>query len=156
MVNIKDVANYFLTKTDGESGDIMTHLKLQKLVYYAQGWHLAIYGEPFFNSDFEAWAHGPVNPDLFQEYRIYGWDPILSPDDFDDSVFSSDEKELLDDVWNLYGRYGAKYLERLTHKEEPWREARGNIPEGAYCSTQISEDTMREYYLGLLHNGEEE
>ena len=53
------------------------NLKLQKLVYYAQAWHLALRDVPLFEEDFEAWVHGPVIPALYQEYKKFGWRPIL-------------------------------------------------------------------------------
>src|SRR5690606_28223588 len=68
MVTIFDVVNYFLRKVDKTSGSSMTPLKLQKLVYYAQAWHLAFYGTKLFNEEFQAWVHGPVNYELWQKY----------------------------------------------------------------------------------------
>jgi uncharacterized phage-associated protein len=157
MANIFDVANYFLTKIDSESGEYMTHLKLQKLTYYAQAWHIALFdNERIFDAHFEAWAHGPVNPELYNQYRDYRGDPIPIPIYFSASkVLTVDEIEFLDDVWDNYGRYEAKHLERLTHQEKPWKEARGNIPYGQYCTTPINEETMGEFYRGLLEDEEE-
>lgn len=154
-MNIFDAANYFLAKVDREAGDTITHLKLQKLTYYSQAWHLALEDEPLFDATFEAWAHGPVNPELFQEYRIFSWDGIPYPDDFDLSSIEDGERDFLDEIWEAYGCYEAKYLESLTHQELPWLEARGKRPEGAYCSTPIKETTMREFYRGLIDDGEE-
>jgi uncharacterized phage-associated protein len=151
-VNIFDVAKYFISKADPDSGEVMTHLKLQKLTYYAQAWHLAIEGKPLFEGRFEAWAHGPVNTRLFNAYRGYGWHPIPYPEDFDPSEINQSDREYLDEIWNLYGRYDAKYLERLTHSEEPWIEARGGLPEGAYCDRQIDENTIARYYGGLIED----
>jgi len=149
-MNIFDAAEYFISKVDEESGEVITHLKLQKLCYYAQAWHLAIHDKVLFNSRFEAWAHGPVNPELFQSYRVYSYDPIPFPESFDLEKYSADDKAFLDDVWNVYGKYDAKYLERLTHQEKPWTEARGNLPEGASCNRELSIETMKTYYRGLL------
>ena len=59
-----DVANYFLSIPEYED---LTNLKLQKLVYYAQGIHLAIYGKPLFNEAIKAWEHGPVVPELYRK-----------------------------------------------------------------------------------------
>lgn len=154
MATIYDVAKYFLTKVDRHAGDTITHLKLQKLCYYAQAWYLALEGKRLFDAHFEAWAHGPVNPGLFEEYRHYGYEPIEYPHDFDPDSLTEEEKEFLDEIWDVYGKYSAKYLEYLTHQEKPWREARGNLPDGARCNTPISEETMAEYYRSLIEDGE--
>lgn len=153
--DVLEVAKYFLTKQDPEAGEVITPLKLQKVVYYAQAWHLALFGEPFMEAHFEAWAHGPVNPLLYNEYREHRWSPIPFPEDFDESIFNKEEQEFLDDVWGAYGRFDAKYLERLTHSELPWIEARSGIPEGEYCTTTINEETMEAFYRELSEDDEE-
>jgi uncharacterized phage-associated protein len=149
-MNIFDVAKYFLSKVNEEEDVLITHLKLQKLTYYAQAWHLALDGRPLFNAEFQAWAHGPVNPELFQQYRVYGYQPIPYPEDFDPSIYTEEQREFLDQIWEAYGKYDGKYLERLTHQEKPWKEARGNIPDGEFCTNVINENTMKEYYRGLI------
>ena len=65
MISCQDVANYFLSLCDEDAGDLISNLKLQKLVYYAQGFHLAISGEPLFDEKIMAWEHGPVIPQLY-------------------------------------------------------------------------------------------
>jgi uncharacterized phage-associated protein len=155
-MNIMDVAKYFLSKVNEEEEVLITHLKLQKLTYYAQAWYLALEGKPLFKGKFQAWAHGPVNPELFQEYRSFGYHPIPYPEDFDPDNYPEEIKEFLDQIWEAYGRYDAKYLERLTHKEKPWKEARGNIPDGEYCTNIISEKSMQEYYRGLIEEDDQE
>lgn len=156
MATISDVAKYFLTKVDMDAGDVITHLKLQKLCYYAQAWYLALEGKRLFDAHFEAWAHGPVNPDLWNEYRHYGWEPIDAPEGFDPEVLPEEEREFLDEIWDVYGRFSAKYLEALTHGETPWKEARGDLPDGARCNVPLSEETMKEYYRSLIEDDKEE
>lgn len=148
-MNIYDAAKFFLSRVDAENGVFVTHLKLQKLVYYAQAWHLTIHERRLFDTTFEAWAHGPVSPVLFHIYKDYGYSPIPFPEDYSDDL-NSDDKQFLSQIWDLYGRFDAKYLERLTHQETPWIEARGNLPEGARCDTVIDEDTIKVYYGSLL------
>jgi uncharacterized phage-associated protein len=67
MLSCHDVAKYFLSLTDEDAGDLISNLKLQKLVYYAQGFHLALYDELLFEETIEAWTHGPVIPEMKQE-----------------------------------------------------------------------------------------
>ena len=153
MLTVFDVAEYFISKVDEDTGETITHLKLQKLTYYAYAWYLTLNdGDKLFNGRYEAWAHGPVNPELFHSYKEYGYTPIPVPENFTLQVFSDDEIEFLDDIWNIYARYDAKYLEKLTHKEKPWKEARGRLPEGHSCNTPLKEETMMEYYSSLLED----
>jgi uncharacterized phage-associated protein len=147
-IDIRDAAKYFLTQVG--SDDEMTQLKLQKLCYYAQAWYLAINHDHLFNQEFEAWAHGPANRTLWEEYREFSWHPIPVPHDFNPSQIPRNERSFLDDVWEMYGKFTAKYLEKLTHKEEPWLDARDGTPEGEYCDTPIDDALMKEYYGKML------
>jgi len=71
-----DAARWFINRADRLAGDDMTHLKLQKLIYFAQAWHLANTGEPLFREDMQAWTHGPVVPSVWHAYKQYQWEPI--------------------------------------------------------------------------------
>jgi len=72
----RDIANYFIWLASQSDVEINAY-KLQKLIYYAQAWHLAIYGTPLFNADFQAWVHGPVIPALLERYTsLFRWEPI--------------------------------------------------------------------------------
>lgn len=75
MYTYNDIADYFIAVSNS-THDLITNLRLQKLVYYAQAWHLAIYQEPLFSEDFQAWVHGPVIPQLYTQYKEYKWNPI--------------------------------------------------------------------------------
>ena len=139
MENIYDVAHYFLHI------ESMSHKKLQKLCYYAQAWHLANYGAGLVPNRFEAWVHGPVSPDLYYVYKDWGWEDI--PQYRETIEFDDDQTApFLDDVYEVYGGYTADELESLTHRELPWKNARHNIPSGAYSRNPISLNDMREYY----------
>ena len=76
MIPAIEVARYFLSLTDEDAGELISNLKLQKLLYYAQGFHLVIYGEPLFPETIEAWAHGPVVTSVYHQYKEYGSEPI--------------------------------------------------------------------------------
>ncbi|MDA2462538.1 Panacea domain-containing protein [Bacillus cereus group sp. MYBK65-1] len=125
MPNVYDVASYFLSKSKPNTPWAITPLKLQKLVYYAQGWHLALRDKSLFKEDLEAWLHGPVVPDLYQEYKHFGY-LTIKPEIFTNTnkdgkkIFSNKQLEVLDSVWETYGQYDGKFLEELTHQEDPW------------------------------------
>ncbi len=139
----KTVARWFVNHADRASGEAITQLKLQKLVYYADAWFLANFDKPLIKEDFEAWAHGPVVPALYAKYRSHGWNAlppetgVKVPEDLDD---------YLETVLEEYGQYGAKKLEKMTHDEEPWLAARGNLTPEAASSTKISKVVMRNFY----------
>ncbi len=143
--DIDTVANYFLISAH-EAGDCLTNLKLQKLVYYAQAWYLALKDEPLFDGEFEAWIHGPVNTHLYNRFRHYRWNPI---DENPERRIEADVADYLDEIIDVFGGETAYNLERMTHSEEPWIEARGGIPNNTPSSSIISQETMKSYYRKL-------
>lgn len=139
------VAKYILDK----SGE-MTTSKLQKLVYYSQAWNLAWDCKPIFNEDFQAWANGPVCPEL---YKFYEGKFELSKDDFSEiksTELTKREKENIDLVLNEYGKDEPLVLNYLTHEELPWKLARGNTPPGMKCNNVITKDDIQQFYTGLI------
>ena len=141
MISVFDVAQWFLSK------ESMTHKKLQKLCYYAQAWYCALFdGSPLFNENFEAWVHGPVCRELYPKYADYGWSMIPVEKNNDD-MFDSDALELLNSVYDLYGKYSGDQLERMTHLEEPWKKQRTGLKEYEPSTNIISIKDMRSYYL---------
>lgn len=130
------VANYLIerAKSDGES---LTPMKVQKLVYFAHGWNLAINDQPLLNERIEAWKYGPVVPELYRELKEYGARPIPAPvtvlrilgtklsvvapklEDCDGPLDLT--KQLLDRIWFIYGKYSAVQLSNATHAPgSPW------------------------------------
>ncbi|HDW8004502.1 TPA: SocA family protein [Bacillus cereus] len=151
-VNAKMVAQYFLSRSTPNTDYSITHLKLQKLVYYAQAWHLALKeGKPLFEDRIEAWVHGPVCPEIYPVYKEYGYfeiPPAECPQEFN-STENKEKREVLEMVWNNYGKYDGKFLEALTHQELPWIEAREGYEEHESGSKEISEKAMENYYKNL-------
>lgn len=146
-----DVANYFLAFAN-QVEELITNMKLQKLVYYAQAWYLANYGKPLFSADFEAWVHGPVIPDLYHEYKKFGYKPIIRDVSLKEisKKFGELESEFLDEVIEVYMPCGAYELERMTHLEEPWIAARVGYEPDDVCHVIIPKPAMREYYAKKL------
>ncbi len=119
--NAIDIAKKIICKTDVEHGDTLSNLKLQKLLYYMQGFHLAFFDEPFFSESMGAWTYGPVGPVVFQEFKKYKKDSI-NPDNYhDDLVLTDDEQQMFDMVYSEYNRYSAVALMNMTHTEGPWK-----------------------------------
>lgn len=123
MARALDVAAYLISKADLEEGDGMTHLKLQKLLYYCQGFSIVILGRALFDETIEAWTHGPVVRDLYPLFKKYGNGIIEKFTDGEPSTLTEEEKKLIDEVYEVYGSYSAWKLRNLTHNETPWMNA---------------------------------
>ena len=141
-----DIADYFLSLVDEDVGDSISNLKLQKLVYYAQGFSLALHDKPLFPKSIEAWAHGPVVRVLYDKYRDYEANPIPKPSKIKLSKYDTATKELLNEIYAVYGQYSAWKLRELTHEDSPWinayRKSNKEIPHPAlkkYFKTQIED-----------------
>lgn len=147
----EQIADYFIALAN-DTGSLITNLKLQKLVYYAQAWQLAMNGTPLFNEDFEAWVHGPVLRELYNQYRTLGWKPIIKEVAIEEvkAKLSESVNGLLKEVCDVYFELDAYKLEKLTHQEEPWIEARAGLPENEVCCNEISKTTMQRYYSSLM------
>lgn len=124
MRNATDIANAFLMLSEPEAGDVVTNLKLQKLLYYAQGFHLALYGRPFFSQEILAWEHGPVVREVYNTYRDYGSTP-LSPTE-NNIELNTEEKDFIKQIWNIFGQFSAWRLRDMTHSEDPWKNTPRN------------------------------
>ncbi len=132
-----------------EHGDPITNLKLQKLVYYAQGWYLGLFDKPLFAERLEAWVHGPVQPTLYHKYKTYSWNPIS--EDPGEVLLSSSISAHLEEIMAAYGGMSAYDLERLSHQESPWLKARGDIPKDEFCEAVISTDEMRQFFKAMAN-----
>lgn len=147
MYSALEIAKWFLCSVDREAGDNITHLKLQKLLYYAQAWSLVLLDKPIFEDEIQAWTHGPVIPTVYSFYAGYPYNNLPIPEEC--PSITKEYEEVLEEVMKTYGIYEAKYLEKLTHQELPWQEARRNLPIEARCDIPISLKTMKEYYTEM-------
>lgn len=135
MLSIESLTNVILSMCDDVSNK-----KLQKLAYYVYAWYMTLYGMKIANMEFEAWEHGPVCRKLYNKYRAYGWN-IIPP--YKGFVLANDEKiRFIQGVLNVYGCYSADELEKMTHDELPWIEARKTH----MINAVISDEAMKMYY----------
>jgi uncharacterized phage-associated protein len=143
--SIIDIAKYIL-RVKGEC----TTMKLQKLCYYSQAWTLVWDDIPLFPEDFVAWANGPVSPVLFSLYK----DVFALSDgdlgDYDPAALTDRERENVGIVLKEYWPYKPFQLSELTHREDPWKIARGDVPLGQRCNCVIQKLSMQEFYSGIL------
>ena len=136
-----DIAKKIVCRTDVLHGDTISNLKLQKLLYYMQGFHLAWFGTPLFNERIEAWTYGPVVPVVFQEFKRYK-QRAINPERYSDSlVLSGEEQQLFDRVYNEYNRFSAVTLMNMTHTEGPWKNHG--------IGDEITNEELRTFFLTL-------
>lgn len=147
-LSISDVAKWFLSQ------ESMTPKKLQKMLYYAKAWSLVFFNDDeahldnsIFPEDFEAWVHGPVNWDIYQQYKPYGYHEIDKVDPQDaPTITNPDLLDLLHQIMDVYDKYDGNTLEKLTHQETPWQNARGDAKPLDTVSRSISDKDMYNYY----------
>jgi uncharacterized phage-associated protein len=139
--SVFDPAEYLLRALKGTAP-----MKLHKLLYYAQAWSLVWEEKPLFQERIEAWASGPVIPELYRAHQgkykietVYG----------DPDALSENEKETLDVIVKDYGCLSSQQLSDLIHSEAPWREAREGIPGNERGGNAITLDVLQEYYGNL-------
>lgn len=144
MANVHDVADYIVAARGP-----MTTMKLQKLAYYSQAWHLVWDGEPLFDAPIQAWMNGPVVRELYHQHR--GQFHVSSWPAGDSSRLTETETETIDAVLDAYGHLTPQQLSDLTHSEPPWQEAREGLAPTDRSEKPISLDTMQQYYDALAH-----
>lgn len=142
MYKASDIAKWFLAHnriamTENGAEDI-SNLKLQKLLYYAQGCVLALTSKRLFDDSIEAWTHGPVVPSVYQEYKIYGSNGIIFDDTFDFNSVDTETSRVLIQVYEVFGQYSAWKLRNMTHNESPWFDTD--------CSCEISTSKIEKYF----------
>ena len=128
---------------DNQEREGITNLKLQKVLYFVQAYYLAKLNRPLFPDNIEAWEYGPVIPSVYRKYKEYESNPIIS--EKDKSSLSTEDKKIIQKIWNTFGGYSASRLVSITHDHTPWKEAN---------QTQnqiISHKTLKEYYTPLLN-----
>jgi uncharacterized phage-associated protein len=142
MATVHDVAAYILLRRGA-----MSAMKLQKLVYYCQAWSLVWEDRPIFDERIEAWANGPVTPDLYDQHRglfVVSRLPVGNPE-----FLSHNDQTTIGAVLDYYGCKSAQWLSDLTHKEDPWVNARRGVLPGEPSHREISLSSMAEYYGSL-------
>jgi uncharacterized phage-associated protein len=149
MAQALDVARYFvfLAAQAEEEGDALCPMRLQKLLYYAQAWHLGATGAPLFAEAIEAWPYGPVVKALYPVFKGFGL-AIPASEGADPQALSERQKAFVRSVWDRYKRFSAIGLSQMTHQEVPWIEADARRdPNDAFNSPEITVGALRAYFL---------
>lgn len=155
------VANMFIQLAQ-QHKQSLTQMKLQKLIFFAHGWHLAICGTPLVDETFQAWKYGPVLPSVYHEFKSFG---TLNIDRLGTEFVCTAEgfewrapaiadttgtvSQLINKIWEVYGNYSGTELSRMTHlPDTPWSMMRDKY--GDARDIPIPDDIIKPYFQSLM------
>lgn len=142
MYRALSVARYIIERCHSQNRTI-SNLKLQKILYFVQAEFLVSTNQPCFAEEIEAWDFGPVVPEVYQEYKIFGSANIpVFRRGVGSITISRDDQELINGIVDECAQYSASALVDITHRQTPWIEAY-NRP--GYNNV-ISKESIREYF----------
>ena len=146
MTSADAVADYLIALAH-QRGESVNNLKLQKLLYYAQAWHLALRDEPLFPEKFQAWMSGPVIPALYWRFKQFSFHdlPALNPA----PSLGTEVERLLEEIADDYMPIDEYDLSSMTYREPPWMTAHHGIDITEPCQVELDEDEMRTYFRRL-------
>ena len=144
MITCLDAARYFIAR-DYEDGieAQMTNMKVQKLLYYSQSLYLALYNQPLYDEEIQAWRYGPVCPVADRFYNEFEAQQLPIPSQESLLQIPQQEKNLLEEIWGYFGSYHAYFLSDMTHLEFPWKKARKGLPPNASSTEPILLEDMK-------------
>lgn len=143
--SVAEVSAYIIEKSAGE-GFHMNNFKLQRLLYYVQAGFLVSTGRKCFDEGIMAWSIGPVVPESYKEYRIYGSGaiPVTVHDRKADAVLPSDQK-LIDEIIEQCRYYSASDLLEIIRQQEPWKKAYACLKENGDIQ-EITPESLMEFF----------
>lgn len=151
--SIFEIVNWFLHV------QMMTHKKLQKLLYFSYGIYLAEYNEDInnlenklFPNNFQAWVHGPVDPNVYEIYKNNGVNYLFVEKPYV-NTFNERILSTLNRVMEIYGNYEADELEQISHNQLPWKNARKGLGPTDISTNSISDEDIYITFIKIL-NGE--
>ncbi|MBQ7217176.1 MAG: SocA family protein [Synergistaceae bacterium] len=162
MITAKELARYIISTIKQQMTDIqpeefdVTPLKLQKLLYYCQGYSLALTGKPAFDDPIEAWKFGPVVESVYQEYKKYEGGIIPYGDIEAETLPDDTLQSIVNFVLADKGQYSGETLARMTHKESPWRDSYQMAYGGVYMNAKISHNALQDYFASEFLRREED
>lgn len=119
---VLEIAKKIIASTDSEKGEIISNLKLQKLLYYMQGFFIAVFDKPLFDSDIKAWQYGPVVEEMYYHFKEFGSGAISISSDENIIELLHDEELLFREVMEEFGQFSAIKLMQISHEERPWKK----------------------------------
>lgn len=137
--DVLHIANRIILNTDTEHGELISNLKLQKLLYYMQGYFIAIFDRKLFENDIEAWQYGPVVSETYNHFKGFGRASITLEAGAETANLNAEEQKLFDEVLSEYTQYSAIKLMNMTHEESPWMSAFNSNPKGLITKKLLSD-----------------
>jgi len=125
-----DIANKIIANTDSNHGETISNLKLQKMLYYLQGFFIAVFNRKLFEEPIEAWQYGPVVRDVYFHFKDFGSASISLNEGETIIDLTETETELYREVMEEYGQFSAIKLMHMTHEELPWKKTFSENPQG--------------------------
>jgi len=149
MTTAENAARYLLhlAAIDREPSPI-TQMHLHKLLYFAQGWSLAVHEQPLFVETIEAWRHGPVVSSLRPVFQHFGRDAITPEHADERGVVDGEDKVMVESVWRYYRRYSASGLRSLTHRQAPWLDASKSPLRDGHQRPVIEQAAIKAFFDG--------
>lgn len=142
------IANYFIGLSL-QNGDFLNPMKLQKLIYFAHGWYLAVRKKPLISEQIEAWDYGPVIPVVYHKFKKYGNTPITEKYHIEDDTIIIDHDTIifLDNIYNTYKKFNALQLSTISHAEgTPWEDLYIEFEQDLPRNTIISMESIKKYF----------
>ena len=139
-----DIAKTFLTFVNPEYGDFLSNLKLQKLLYYAQGLNLALHHKALFEERIVAWQYGPVVEEVYHEFKGFSHGAIPQDESYNNEFLSDEEFDLLKEVYDVFGQFSATKLVEMTHNEMPWKTTS--------IRHEITHQKLKRHFLTLVQD----
>ena len=152
MKNINQICDYVILRFKQDEDIPLSNIKLQKLLYYIQAWYLAFNdGKKLFEGNFQAWVHGPVNRQIYDRFNSskYLYSDISLSDVKDINVIeklTSEEISHVNSVLDVYSPFSGIELEEMSHKEDPWINARTGYSSNQRCEVEIDNEFLGEYF----------
>lgn len=141
-----EIAEWFLYYNrcimEDSDAEFISNLKLQKLLYYAQGCYLALRDKPLFDDNILAWKHGPVVNEVYQKYKNYGSTGIPYNANYQ-GMIDEDTENILKQVYEEFGQYSAWGLRNMTHQETPWKDT----PQNGIINPDVIKEYFKENYI---------
>lgn len=153
----RSVANFILDACDTLHRPI-THLALQKIIYFCHGWHLAKYSRPLVVDCPEAWAHGPVFRPVFDQFkdcrrqtinkRALIFDFISGEHLLAKMPIQSDLETFLMQIVRYYIQFSAITLREMSHEQGgPWRTVWDLGKSGSKVGMKIPNSLIQSHFL---------
>lgn len=148
MYKASDVANYIINLANAQIdkdfwiSEWITHLKLQKILYFAQATFLSCIDKKLFNDKIYAWKHGPIVKSIYDKYKRTESKALNSDTDFDETNINDEDKKTIDNMRSFFWKYSASQLVDMSHSHDPRKKTEQ--------SKEISTDIIKNFYKGKI------